>query len=98
MFSSTRSIRTLAVAAMLTASAAVATAVDVLQLAYRRAREAFDWLASLLVPAATRRTPTATQAPPLRTPLLVAARAFNACMLRRDYPHVEQRWRMCPSV
>lgn len=98
MFSSTRSFRTLAVATMLAGSAAVATAVEVLQLAYRRAREAFDWLASLLVPAVARRTHTATQAPPLRVPLLVAARAFNACMLRRYYPHIEQRWRICPSL
>lgn len=35
----------------------------------------------------------------LRTPaLLTAARSFAQRLLRRQYAHVDERWRMCPSV
>lgn len=93
-----RFLRSLAVVAALAVCAAASATVDVVQHAYRRVRDAIDWLASLLVPTASRPAHTATQAPPLRIPMLVAACAFNACMMRREYPHIEQRWRMCPSV
>lgn len=78
IFSSTRSFRSTAVAALLAASAAVATAVGVLHQAHRRTRNAFVWLASVLVPNARRPAHAATQAPPLHTSLLVAARACSA--------------------
>lgn len=89
----------IALVGALLAAAASSAVADVKLYVIEKAVAARDWLVAFVL------APTQMTQPPAgqlvqREPavLLVAARAFVARLLRRETPHIEAGWRMCPSV